>query len=108
MREIQTIIAIVNKAINKKARLVVRVTLFLRTYKTVMRLNKRALAIIKLEQSPRILGQEDRHKDQVDWSKVNQVNPNQDSEINKINNLIPEVWTRIRVEAVTLIKNQEA
>ena len=68
MREIQTIIAIVNKAPNKVERLEARVTQFQRTFKTVIRLNKsRTNKIVNLvERSLRSLGQEDILKDQVD------------------------------------------
>jgi hypothetical protein len=107
MKEIRTIIAIVNKVLNKVERPEHRVTQFQRMCKIVIRLNRRAHTIIKQEQSLHILDQEELHKGQLDWNKVNRVQLNLDKEINRIN-LILEVWTRVQAEVATQIKNREA
>jgi len=105
MREIQIIIAIVNKAINleRQPLLVDRVMPFQPMFKMEILQSNRAKP---MEQSRRIQDQEDMHKDQAIW-RVKLVIPSLGREILK-DNLILEVWTKVAVEVDNLIRNKAA
>jgi len=105
MREIQIIIAIVNKAINleRQPLLVDRVMPFQPMFKMEILQSNRAKP---MELSRRIQDQEDMHKDQAIW-RVKLVIPSLGREILK-DNLILEVWTKVAVEVDNLIRNKAA
>ena len=105
MREIQIIIAIVNKAINleRQPLLVDRVMPFQPMFKMEILQSNRAKP---MELSRRIQDQEDMRKDQAIW-RVKLVIPSLGREILK-DNLILEVWTKVAVEVDNLIRNKAA